>query len=177
MIPAHSLAETVARLAPLLERSPELETLVVAGDLVETGRPCPRTRKDVEGLAAWLTTRSCRLVWLAGNHDPKGKPALEETMRVGDWTIAHGHRPVAGDRLVLGHHHPVLRADGLTAPCFLVSDRLILLPAFSRNAAGLDIVRLPLPAGLPDAPLRCFAGLGPELLDFGPLADLRRQLA
>ena len=32
-----------------------------------------------------------------------------------------------------------LKADGLTAPCFLVGPTTIVLPAFTPNAAGLPI--------------------------------------
>ena len=56
-VPAHSLAETVAKLDCLLARSP-IERLVVAGDLVESHRPCRRTFADLARLVA--------LAWRAG---------------------------------------------------------------------------------------------------------------
>jgi metallophosphoesterase superfamily enzyme len=47
-------------------------------------------------------------------------------------------------RIVMGHEHPAISiGDGVTTsqkcPCFLVSDTVIVLPAFSRWAAGTDI--------------------------------------
>ena len=73
---------------------------------------------------------------------------------VAGWTIAHGHRPVAADRLISGHHHPVLRVSSHAAPCFLVGDGRIILPAFSDNAAGLDVASARLPAELGTSSLR-----------------------
>jgi hypothetical protein len=66
----------------------------------------------------------------------------------------------------------VLRINGHSAPCFLVSPERIFLPAFSMNAAGLDVTRVRLPdTGNVDG-LRCLACAGDELFDFGPLASL-----
>ena len=45
-VPAHSLDETLARLERLLDRAP-IARLVVAGDLVESPRPCRRTAADL----------------------------------------------------------------------------------------------------------------------------------
>jgi len=52
----------------------------------------------------------------------------------------------------------------------------IILPAFSPNAAGRDGVAASLPQDWRAAPLRCLASTGDELLDFGPLPELRRRL-
>jgi uncharacterized protein len=170
-LPAHSLAETLAKLEGLLGRVP-IGRLVVAGDLVESPKPCRRTASDLRGLFEWLSDRDVELVPVLGNHDPQGAKAPPSTYQVDGWTIAHGHRPILAEKTISGHHHPVLRADGLTAPCFLVGPRTIVLPAFTPNAAGL-------PVGSPGTPerwlsdnLRCVAGLEDQLLDFGPLPEL-----
>ena len=77
---------------------------------------------------------------------------------------------------VFGHHHPSLKAGGLSAPCFLLGERTIALPAFSPNAAGLDVGSARLPKALRREPLRCVAGLGGTLLDFGPMDELIEKL-
>src|SRR5262249_10163319 len=70
-LPAHSLAETLAKLGRALDRSPTaVGRLVVAGDLVESRRRCRRTERDVAALTLWLAGRGVALVALAGNHDP-----------------------------------------------------------------------------------------------------------
>ena len=52
-VPAHSLSETLKKLELLLARSP-VDRLVVAGDLIESPRPCPRTATDLARLSRWL---------------------------------------------------------------------------------------------------------------------------
>lgn len=182
-VPAHSLEETLGRLTGLLTRAP-IVRLVVAGDLVESARPCRRTAADLKRLGEWLEERGVALLALEGNHDrgrlvatgPSPRPKLPENCTIGGWTIAHGHRVIDGERTISGHFHPVLRAEGFTVPCFLAGPRRIILPAFSPNAAGCDVARGPVPTDWLDESLqlRCIASTGSDLLDFGPLPSLRR---
>ncbi len=188
-VPAHSLAETLKKLERLLERSP-IDRLVVAGDLVESSRPCARTAAELARLARWLIEQGVRLGLIEGNHDrglagmamEKGSgavvpaPVLQSHLHVAGWTIAHGHRLVPAARLISGHHHPVLRVSGRSAPCFLVSDGRIILPAFSDNAAGLDVASARLPEGWLRSSLRCLVSTGGDVLDFGPLKTLHSRL-
>ena len=67
-VPAHSLVETLARISAVLARA-AIARLVVAGDLVESARPCRRTAADVRGLHDWLESRGVTLLALEGNHD------------------------------------------------------------------------------------------------------------
>src|SRR5437764_1164377 len=66
-LPAHSLDETVAKLDRVLTVA-AVDRLIVAGDLVESRRPCRRSSRDVARLAGWLAGRGVSLVALAGNH-------------------------------------------------------------------------------------------------------------
>jgi uncharacterized protein len=182
---AHSLKETVTRLTGLVSRSMPLR-LIVAGDLRESAHPCPRTADDVRRLRSWLTDRGVSLLVLEGNHDVTFAQSIKRTSRtsiplpttceVAGWTIGHGHRPITGARKISGHHHPVFRCQGIAAPCFLVGPGRIILPAFSPNAAGCDVVSAAVPKEWLAAPLRCLVSTGREVLDFGPLAALRRRL-
>jgi putative SbcD/Mre11-related phosphoesterase len=184
-VPAHSLAETLARLEGVLGAA-VVSRLVVAGDLVESGRRCARTAADVRRLRAWLAARGVALLALEGNHDrllgsalsaAPGEPSsLPATCAVGGWTIGHGHRPIAGSRTISGHHHPIFRFEGTIASCFLIGTRRIVLPAFSRNAAGYDVASMPVPEVWRKANLRCIVSTGYDLLDFGLLRDLARRL-
>jgi uncharacterized protein len=185
LVIAHSLDETLSRLALVLERA-KVARLIVAGDLVESPRPCPRTRADVRRLREWLAGRGVSLLALEGNHDrslagplfEQSRPAysMPMTCTIAGWTIGHGHRPIRGTRTMSGHHHPVLRVEKTSAPCFLVGPGRIVLPALSANAAGCDVARARLPAEWKGRSLRCIVSTGSELLDFGTLFDLRRHL-
>ena len=170
-LPAHSLAETLDKLTGLLHRA-EITRLIVAGDLVESPKACWRTASDVRQLFEWLDDRGVELIPIRGNHDPQGAKAPPFSIEVAGWTIVHGHRPITAEKSISGHHHPVLRADGLTAPCFLVGPSTIVLPAFTPNAAGLPVTSSGTPGAWISEELRCVAGLGGELLDFGPLPNL-----
>jgi putative SbcD/Mre11-related phosphoesterase len=183
-LPAHSLAETIIRLTRVFARA-TVAQLIVAGDFVESARPCARTSDDVATLIEWLSERGVSLLLLEGNHDGErmgrirrariALPAMQETCVVAGWTIAHGHRPspTSAERVVSGHHHPVLRVSGVGAPCFLLGPRQLVLPAFSCNAAGCDVRSAQLPEEWRTAPLDCIVSTGAELLDFGPLVRLR----
>lgn len=172
MVPPHSLAETLAKLQRLRARV-RFERLIVAGDLTESSTPCPRTTRDLASLGQWLESQGIAFELVMGNHDRPRRPAAPSTREVAGWTIGHGHRPIAGARIVFGHFHPVLKADGLVAPCFLVSAQAIALPAFSPNAAGRTVTDGWRPDLLPEPALvRCLAGLDDTLLDFGPLDRL-----
>ncbi len=220
-VPAHSLEETLERLALVLNRA-AVARLIVAGDLVESARPCHRTEQDVRRLRAWLVAQGVSLTILAGNHDrarsgpaskytfgrdrasvgqafqpdvrlesltysiqnstvslstPEQIHPLPDCQTVAGWTIGHGDRPLAGPRTISGHHHPALRIEGTTAPCFVLGPGRIILPAFSLNAAGCDLITAALPREWLRAGFRCVASTGVELLDFGPLSNLRRLRA
>lgn len=174
-LPAHSLRETIAKLDALLGRA-EVDRLIVAGDLVESPRRCPRTEADLASLYGWLQQRGVELVPILGNHDPQGSRRVPDRIEVHGWTIYHGHRQVRADRTISGHHHPVLRSGSVNAPCFVVGNDSIVLPAFTPNAAGMPIgsAAMPLEWVRPDA--RCMATLGGEILDFGPLRSLIGRL-
>ncbi len=170
-VPAHSLSETLIGLDRLLARAP-IARLVVAGDLVESPRFCSRTAADVRRLRDWLDSLGVSLTILEGNHDRS--LSLPTTCTVNGWTIGHGHRPLPGDRTISGHLHPVVRVAGNGARCFLAGPDRIILPAFSLNAAGLDVVTARVPAEWLEVPMCCIASTGDDLLDLGPLPMLRR---
>ena len=154
----------------------------MAGDLVESARPCPRTGADLGRLTDWLASRGVSLD--GPGRQPRSRPATRRdeddhprrpaSWTLDGWTIAHGHRRDRGDRTISGHFHPTLRFEGYSAPCFLVGPGRIVLPAFSANAAGCEVLAGPVPRAWIDEGLRCIASTGRELLDFGPLSDIRR---
>jgi metallophosphoesterase superfamily enzyme len=134
-----------------------------------------RTSAELARLRAWLDGRGVELVPILGNHDPQWHPRPPLTIEVGGWMVAHGHRPVGADRTITGHDHPILRAGRTVARCILVGPDAIVLPAFTDNAAGLNVAQAP--ARWKGRGLRCWAGTGERLLDFGPVDDLAARLA
>ncbi len=120
--------------------------MVVLGDLLHA-----RTARDpgvLEALHAWRWSPNVAVVsvmLVRGNHDRgAGDPPEEVGFRCVDapWPIAPGimgvHEPceIEGALVVAGHLHPgvVLTGAGARerAPCFIVGERLAVLPAFGR---------------------------------------------
>ena len=175
IVPAHSLRETIGALTALLGRA-AISRLIVAGDLVESPLPCRRTGADLASLANWLAGRGVVFDRVLGNHDPHRGQRPPMTIEVGGWTIGHGHVPIDASRTISGHDHPILRVGRTNARCLLVSPSMIVLPAFSNNAAGLNVIQSPVPKRWSGKSLRCWAGAGDRLLDFGRIDDLPSRL-
>jgi uncharacterized protein len=180
---AHSLDETIVRLRGVFRRA-RISRLIVAGDLIESPRACRHTDQDLGRLNGWLTGQGISLVVVKGNHDRHDyepmdsalkTAGLRETCTIAGWTIGHGHQALRMLRTISGHFHPVFSYQGHTAPCFVVGPARIILPPFSSNAAGCDVAVGAVPRSWPAAKLRCIVSTGDELLDFGPLGDLRRR--
>jgi putative SbcD/Mre11-related phosphoesterase len=154
-----------------------LRRLVIAGDLFE----------DAAGLALvpdllrWLGEHNLELAGVVpGNHDrglvrgDAGLPVCADGVRLGDWLVVHGDGALPPGRLVLGHFHPCLRwGTRLAAPCYLIGEERLVLPAFSPEAAGVDVLD-----GRRWRGHRCAVIVGGEVLDFGTvdrLAEMRRR--
>jgi putative SbcD/Mre11-related phosphoesterase len=120
--------------------------LVVAGDLFEDGR---QGEIVCDQFLRFLAETRLELIGvIPGNHD-RGLPGLErlpvcpDGVELGRWRVVHGHEAEPAGRIVQGHVHPCVRWRGRAWPCFLASGNQLVLPAFSADAAGVDIRRDP----------------------------------
>jgi metallophosphoesterase superfamily enzyme len=141
--------------------------LVVAGDLFEDGRVAAEV-----ALRPWLAEAGLELAGVVpGNHD-RGLgddwPLLPNGFDLGGWRVVHGDGDLPAGRVVHGHFHPCVRWRGLTAPCYLVSEERLILPAFSVEAAGVNVV-----GEERWRSYRCGVIAGEEVLDFGRVGALR----
>jgi putative SbcD/Mre11-related phosphoesterase len=159
MMPLSVQEDTADRLEELVLRYSPRE-LVFVGDIVHRAVPVPSLVEElagiVERIGALVTLRL-----IAGNHDDrlasllKNLPApiaLEQSWQAGPHLLVHGddsancidhleETSTRGGRIIIGHEHPAyVLSDRVTTrlkcPCFLISKCLIVLPAFSRWAAG-----------------------------------------
>jgi putative SbcD/Mre11-related phosphoesterase len=180
----HSLQETLTRLDAVFNRT-EFLRLIIAGDLLESPKPCVNTASDLKRLRVWVADHGISLCVLEGNHDisqqrsvgmsPQNLSPLPRSCTIAGWTIGHGHYPLNGPKQISGHHHPVLRVKGISAPCFLVGPDRMILPAFSLNAAGCNVNSATAPRDWIRDSLNCLVSTGNEVLDFGPITTLRRR--
>jgi metallophosphoesterase superfamily enzyme len=97
-----------------------------------------------------------------------GLPVCPAGVRLGEWLVVHGDGALPAGPLVLGHFHPCLRwGRGIAAPCYLVGDGRLVLPAFSPDAAGVNVLN-----GRRWRDYRCAAIAGADVLDFGQVGRL-----
>jgi metallophosphoesterase superfamily enzyme len=170
-VPDSGPDESLAPLRLLLKCHP-VRRLVVAGDLFERAYDAGLAKQ----LRLVLEVTGVEFLGLVpGNHD-RGLsidgplPVLDEGLRLSDWQVLHGDGELPDGPVVCGHFHPCLRWGRVAAPCFLVADQRIVLPAFSRDAAGVNV--------LGDGRwgnYRCLVPVGDEVLDFGRVNDLTRS--
>ncbi|MFN4261576.1 MAG: metallophosphoesterase [Gemmataceae bacterium] len=143
-IPCFGLAESLTGLRRLREQY-DVQRLVIAGDLVEDASGLPM----VHELLAALAESRIELAGIApGNHDRQsliaGLPWQPDGIMLGRWRVVHGDALLPPGYVVQGHVHPCLNvAGGRRAPCYLHTEQHLVLPAFSADAAGVNIMRQP----------------------------------
>jgi metallophosphoesterase superfamily enzyme len=147
--------------------------LVIAGDLFEAAYDAELAAQ----LLAWLTGRGVELAAvIPGNHDRgilRGNvvlPVHVDGYCVAGWQVVHGDGKLPRAPVIHGHFHPCLRLGRILSPCFLIDPRRILLPAYSCDARGVNVLGV-----AAWQKLRCCVPVGSKVLDFGELRHLRRR--
>jgi uncharacterized protein len=140
-VPNRTVAEELQPLADAA-RTHDIQQLIVAGDLFEHGFDPTICDQLLDALASLRI----RLLGLTpGNHDrgidkaAGDLPIFPSGFDLHGWHICHGDQPVESSQAVMGHLHPALRWKSRKSPCFLARGRRLILPAYSLDAAGVDI--------------------------------------
>jgi metallophosphoesterase superfamily enzyme len=171
-VPVVPLDEALAPLAQLAATA-EVRRLVIAGDLFEDGC-CEQLVTD---FLAWAEGVGLEVVGVVpGNHDRRlersgGRlPLRLKGVVLGQWRVVHGDDELPEGAVAHGHFHPCLRwGRGLTAACFLGAPGRLVLPAFSADARGVNVLREPRWADY-----RCYALAADRVHDLGPVSALLR---
>jgi metallophosphoesterase superfamily enzyme len=168
--------------------------LVIAGDLLEDGR-CQQARAL---FFDWLGATTIELLGVVpGNHDRGIEEAMSprlpihpDGIRLGVWQVVHGDGLIPMGQVVQGHEHPCLRwsARGravrarlfaartasaeVEGSCYLVGPDRLVLPAYSREAAGVNVL-----SNGRWRRYRCCAIAEGQVLDLGEVATLRIRLS
>lgn len=141
LLPLHQPDDTIGRLQALSDFYKPTEILLL-GDIVHRALPVPQIEQELQNLLAQF--KCLRLI--AGNHDRfleklVSSPVETDCVRDG-YRFVHGHQSLTcRERVVMGHEHPAISvgdgvATSVKCPCFLFSQKTIVLPAFSLWAAG-----------------------------------------
>lgn len=151
-VPEGAMVDDLARLTRVIARK-AAERLIVLGDLLHAS--AGRSSPALDAVAKWRAAHPQLAIWLVrGNHDRRAgdpPPAWGITVHDPDYVLAPftlHHEPIypsRGSYTLAGHLHPAVRLTGvgrqaLKAPCFWLTKKLGVLPAFA-SFAGLEIIR------------------------------------
>jgi putative SbcD/Mre11-related phosphoesterase len=186
-LPVRTFAAELAPLRKTLQQH-GVRRLIVAGDLFEDARH--QREEMVEELERWLAESDIDLIAVVqGNHDQGlGKsrlPVHREAVPLGDWLVVHGDQELPSGslsamqgissgslsgRVVQGHEHPWMRwRSGVEGPCYLAAPGHLVLPAWSPDAAGVNVLGNPRWAHH-----RCCVIAGEQIIDFGEVGSIRK---
>jgi hypothetical protein len=174
LLPLETKEDSTGRLLKLLDRYPAKE-VVLLGDIVHRAVDIPALHSELRSLAQNVGQRA-RLRLVGGNHDRDLSATLTTadialeiagSIEIGPHILLHGdqadeavaeshlsQRKELRGRVILGHEHPAITlSDGVAThakcPCFLAGPGILVLPAFSRWAAGSELGRYPFSSPYP----------------------------
>jgi len=142
------LLDTTQQLQPLgkVIKKHSVRRLVIAGDLFEAGFS-PDVAKEFQ---QWPEGAGVKLTAIVpGNHDrdltlwSEIGPIAPGGFMLDPWCILHGNEKIPHGPVVHGHIHPAVRWHGKRLPCYLIGPNRLVLPAFSLDAAGVNVANDP----------------------------------
>ena len=153
-VPRGTTQATLDRLTALLAHYP-CERLIILGDFLHARSG--RSPATLARLQAWREAHpALDMVLVRGNHDRHagdppselGIDIVEEPWLLGPFALQHEPDPHLERPVLAGHVHPafVLRGRGrqrLRLPCFVIDERVSLLPAFGEFTGGWNVDRQP----------------------------------
>lgn len=155
LLPVSAPEDAPQRLLALIESYAPRE-VVLLGDIVHRAVAVEALQAELCELINTLHAR-LRLILVAGNHDRHLRRLLDECgldlplqteHRCGKYLLVHGDarrvENAAPGCVIMGHEHPAITiSDGVATrakcPCFLLSEEVLVLPAFSSWAAGTSV--------------------------------------
>lgn len=144
LLPPYDSVDTLARLEALVAATGARELWCLGDSFHDVGgvdrmpAAARATLAELTGAVAWT--------WVVGNHDPVlgeavGGRVVDET-EVDGVLLRHEAEPAETRPEISGHFHPKLRITvrgrHIARPCFIHTDRKIILPAFGALTGGLD---------------------------------------
>jgi len=185
-LPLWSTTEIVASIA-LAARRHDAREIVFLGDAIHGAGLSEGAARAVRGALDALRAQA-QVTIVAGNHEgrTRGAAVLGATVEACErdgWTLLHGDRPQPlAARTMIGHLHPSLHLAGeLTAPAFLGSTALVVVPALTPYSPGLDVLgdaclEALAPWGIERRDVQVVAAGADRVYPFGALSALRGAL-
>ncbi len=125
------------------------QQVLINGDILHAG-----DNTDVDFFCDWKNGIPAEFHLIKGNHDRISKDleaklcltSVQEELKTGPFCFVHELDETRADFQITGHIHPGIeirnKIKNIRLPCFAVTERQILLPAFS-EFTGLDTRNLP----------------------------------
>ena len=185
-LPLWSTTEIVTSIA-LAARRYDAREIVFLGDAIHGAGLSEGAARAVRAALDGLRAQA-QVTIVAGNHEgrTRGVAVLGATVEACErdgWMLLHGDRPARGAlRAMIGHLHPSLRLGGeMTAPAFLGSRALVVVPALTPYSPGLDVtgdacLEALAPWGVQRRDLLVVAASAERVFPFGTLSALRGAL-
>jgi metallophosphoesterase superfamily enzyme len=187
-LPTWSTPEIAGTLAIAAQRL-RAEEIVLLGDVIHGSTMSEGAARAVRD-ALDVLRGIAKLTLVAGNHEgrTRGEAVLGDTVEYAQrdgWLLLHGDRaPFAHARSIIGHLHPSMPlGPGESAPAFLASETLVVVPALTPYSRGLNVLSNECLRALrpwrnsPNADLNVVAAAGELLYPFGSLTELRALFA
>jgi len=170
-----------------LQEKTKTKRLIINGDLKHSFSPIKEEFIVLDYFFKRLGDYFNDFIIIKGNHDTgidwlsKYGDVLEYKKLYG-YTITHGHKKIEGKKFIIGHEHPILKLRDevgatIRVKTFLVSDNVIVLPAFSPWSYGNDILQhtvSPYTKNIEN--FRALVYLDGELLDFGRISEILKAI-
>ena len=185
-LPLWSTNEIVASIA-LAARRHDAREIVFLGDAIHGAGLSEGAARTVAAALGVLRAQA-EVTVVAGNHEGRTRGvavlgATVESCERDGWTLVHGDRPRPGaHRTMIGHLHPSLHLGGdVSAPAFLASPALVVVPALTPYSPGLDVtgdacLDALAPWGAVRRDLHVVAATADRVFPFGTLSALRGAL-
>jgi metallophosphoesterase superfamily enzyme len=143
-LPLWSTADAVATLLHTARRMQARE-MIFLGDIIHGSRMSDGAARTIADALNALRA-ICTVTAVAGNHEggTRGTAILgttHEAVERDRWTLLHGDEAHGAVRRIIGHLHPSLPlGGGVTAPAFVSSPGLIVVPALTPYSPGLNVL-------------------------------------
>ncbi len=146
-LPLYDTRDTLARMKKSLEIcSPD--SVLCLGDSLHDSKAFERMQKDDKACLENLIQHTKTWYWIAGNHDAKGlvcQAAHEKILsqlQFSAYVFSH-EKTFSSQPHIIGHYHPKLnlsiKGQFITGKCFVLTDNVLIMPAFGSYTGGLDV--------------------------------------
>lgn len=142
LLPPYDSRETLERVA-LAIRATAARRVFCLGDNFHDAEGAARLEPYAAGMLAALT-RATDWVWVAGNHDRGAvrEGTLVDELALAGLVLRHEALPGEPRPELSGHYHPRLKVSArgrrVVRPCWVRSERKLILPAFGALTGGMD---------------------------------------